>query len=895
MRFGKRTLAGVAAGALALGALTIASAPAASAKPSIKLKATATATVAAVRPTGVSPSTIALPRAVMAWSSKAAGMVNTLGNAATRIDVTTAPTATAKLAFSNPAVTNNTNNASDDSSIALDDAPVALSIRPFGTVADDSIFQFNVDTAGLYAGQIYNGADTITFSFSTAGAPASMTLAPATQTVLVGAQADLAVNLLDAQGKPTQPQTVDSVNLTRSPTDDTITAIDTLTPAITSISSQTLRTGTGPFSLSTSATAAGTTVVTASPAGTLASSGVTAQTANVVKSGSVSANRVSNLTVTTPANAFTAGTVLAGTRAAQVPNPATSVTLTVDDTPTAAAGNSLRFAVYANSAGAIVNGQAVGTSLAGARFVDVTTDANKKATLTFSLAGTALLANNSITVAQVTVLDAAVANSQIVVTQTAATVQPANVVPTPTTALARVGASTNIVVQVDDSFGTDQVGWIVRAYRTNTSGANLLSTATTGANGQATVTVSPLSTTVANNSETYVFTATAPVGGSPVEAALSTTVNYTASGNITAMSVVPSGTATTAFNNTTSTITTAPVILVPDGTAGVPYGTSAGAVTLATDVDATAPNGNLATFTVTTTPANNVVATVSAASGLYLSATAPGATTAWSSGAQTVTVGGAGSTPVFVWATKTGTHDIVFTSGGITLTGKVKVANRAQDAYNIAVTPDKANVAKGGFTTLTAKVTDFWGNPVATTAGAITGTAAGEVLLAGNTNTATFGTNAAGEASITVIAANAAGAGTVTLTPTTAGAPPAWAAGYTKPASFTTAPTLTAVSLITVGEAPVTTSITITGSRTTVSGKPGITVDGITVGIEDGKTVTPFIRFPGETTFTAGSARPAITNDEVTWQRKTGKRVTVYLELSDDATIKSNRVTIQAN
>ena len=236
----------------------------------------------------------------------------------------------------------------------------------------------------------------------------------------------------------------------------------------------------------------------------------------------------------------------------------------------------------------------------------------------------------------------------------------------------------------------------------------------------------------------------------------------------------------------------------------------------------------------------------------------------------------------------------MFTSGGVTLTGKVKVANRAQDAYNITVTPDKANVAKGGFTTLTAKVTDFWGNPVATTAGAITGTATGEVLLGGNTNTATFGTNAAGEASITVIAANAAGAGTVTLTPTTAGAPPAWVASYTKPASFTTAPTLTAISLITVGEAPVTKSITITGSRTTVSGKPGIKIDGITVGIEDGKTVIPYFRFPGETSYTQGSARPVVNADEFTWQRKTGKKFYAYVT-SDDGAVKSNNVIIPAN
>lgn len=86
----------------------------------------------------------------------------------------------------------------------------------------------------------------------------------------------------------------------------------------------------------------------------------------------------------------------------------------------------------------------------------------------------------------------------------------------------------------------------------------------------------------------------------------------------------------------------------------------------------------------------------------------------------------------------------------------------------------------------------------------------------------------------------------------------------------------------------------VTGSGPTLSPKFGIMIDGVVVGIEDGKTVVPYIRFPGETTFTAGSARPAITDGEFTWQRKTGKRVTVYVT-SDDGAVTSNRVTIQAS
>lgn len=94
----------------------------------------------------------------------------------------------------------------------------------------------------------------------------------------------------------------------------------------------------------------------------------------------------------------------------------------------------------------------------------------------------------------------------------------------------------------------------------------------------------------------------------------------------------------------------------------------------------------------------------------------------------------------------------------------------------------------------------------------------------------------------------------------------------------------------------VTKSITITGERKTVSGKPGIIVNGTTTGFKKGETVVPYIRFPGETSFTQGSARPEIGDDDgsFSWQRKTGKRVSVYFA-TEDGRLTSNRVTIQAN
>ena len=90
-------------------------------------------------------------------------------------------------------------------------------------------------------------------------------------------------------------------------------------------------------------------------------------------------------------------------------------------------------------------------------------------------------------------------------------------------------------------------------------------------------------------------------------------------------------------------------------------------------------------------------------------------------------------------------------------------------------------------------------------------------------------------------------------------------------------------------------SITITGERTTVSGKPGIIVNGTTTGFKKGDTVVPYIRFPGETTFTQGSARPEMGADgSFSWSRKTGKRVSVYFA-TEGGSVTSNRVTIAVN
>jgi hypothetical protein len=81
--------------------------------------------------------------------------------------------------------------------------------------------------------------------------------------------------------------------------------------------------------------------------------------------------------------------------------------------------------------------------------------------------------------------------------------------------------------------------------------------------------------------------------------------------------------------------------------------------------------------------------------------------------------------------------------------------------------------------------------------------------------------------------------------------------------------------------------ITITGSR---DGQR-ITVTGTAMHL-DGKTVRPWIRFPGETTFRQGSAViPVAADGSFTWSRKSGKKTYVYVA---HESVRSNTVAIPA-
>lgn len=116
--------------------------------------------------------------------------------------------------------------------------------------------------------------------------------------------------------------------------------------------------------------------------------------------------------------------------------------------------------------------------------------------------------------------------------------------------------------------------------------------------------------------------------------------------------------------------------------------------------------------------------------------------------------------------------------------------------------------------------------------------------------------------------------------------------GAALPAAITSGTSVTLFAQWSVPPAKKT--IVVLGDRGEVFGKSGIIINGQSTGFAAGEKVVPYLRFPGQTEYSAGSARPVIGADgSFSWQRKTGKKSYVYFT-SEDGTVTSNRVIIPA-
>lgn len=90
-------------------------------------------------------------------------------------------------------------------------------------------------------------------------------------------------------------------------------------------------------------------------------------------------------------------------------------------------------------------------------------------------------------------------------------------------------------------------------------------------------------------------------------------------------------------------------------------------------------------------------------------------------------------------------------------------------------------------------------------------------------------------------------------------------------------------------------ALIITGTRTTGRAKPGIRVTGTSTGLDRGAVLRPWMRFPGQASFTEGAARILVDDrGNFGWDRTTGKRIHVYLQ-TEDGRSRSNRIVIPVN
>jgi hypothetical protein len=217
-----------------------------------------------------------------------------------------------------------------------------------------------------------------------------------------------------------------------------------------------------------------------------------------------------------------------------------------------------------------------------------------------------------------------------------------------------------------------------------------------------------------------------------------------------------------------------------------------------TELVAGAPVGSTLVYTVTaksSTGANTAVAGLVTLTG--------GADDKFLNGVNTCVLStSTGQCTVTVYRQKTGYANITATGGGASGTATpVKWINAASDARNIAISASPASTVSAGTSTISATVTDRWGNPVSGV-----GVTFAE-LGAGRISATTGTTNSAGIAAVDFTSnAGETGTNTVSATLTSPTAYSANAAGYVGS---------NAIAGVTAGNATVSTTVTITKDTAT--------------------------------------------------------------------------------
>lgn len=450
-------------------------------------------------------------------------------------------------------------------------------------------------------------------------------------------------------------------------------------------------------------------------------------------------------------------------------------------------------------------------------------------------------------------------------------VEPSGLADIPTS-LGKLGSAATMAGTYTDQFGDPMSGsWQAKLV---TEGADCTATAI-------------VSTTVAADGS---FTLAVPAAQSPAAAGLKSwtvcfasgfesddatgSVYYTASGEVSSVTVSGNdGTGQEADLAVISTPATPSVALTSNNTA-----TSADLDDIDQDTINNSDTKGIIVLTVSASPvvqSTGPAITVTAPAGIYLTKSTA-ASISVGSASQSVTVANGGTVKLF--ATKPGLHKVTATVGTVSTDWNFYVGTKSANGRVISITEVPASMKPNTFSTVKGKVVDIFGNPVPENA--VTAAAAGDLTP----SSTALETDEDGIFEVLVTAGDAEGTARITFTDdsTTTGT----YAGYPDKVS-------TVYKDITISSGTASKTIVIEGERGTVLGKPGIEVEGETTGFATGDTVKPWVRFPGGE-YTLGSARPAIdAAGGFSWSRKTGKKSYVYFTSDDGGTV-SNRVIIPA-
>jgi hypothetical protein len=791
----KRKIALVAVSVLGASGLAVVAAPSAQA-------ATYSTTIAfsGVRVTksdGTNRDNVPYAKATVTIPTSATGFTAAAGAGYQTFTLTSAPSVGALISWSNVELASNasvdfTTNGANTDFTSLNEgggtteviSTTAGNIATAGTI----VFYVAANTAGTYAGTyVVQDAEgdtlTATWSFTTTGIPASITATAAVADIVSAGSTTVKIDVKDANGNLTQIANFDNVKLTVTTNG---------TAADSTLTDLNFADGTHTYTFTGGGTPGSTNTVKATPQGTIA--GLAAATATITENSTViNANAITaGITTSAPADALDAGAPVTNVSGVTVRPGTSTITFGI----TAPAGHLGKiFRIKGTASAGTVTGTLAGAAATEA-YVDITTDATTgKGSGTFTLGGAALLNGATLTLTQVNAALGAVAGVSKAYQQAAPVFGPNSTTASPSGSLvAKLGTSTEVVVTVADQYDIGLgAGYLVYVYRGATvGGGTYLSSATTGADGTAKISLTNASTAVAGTAESYSLNIVSPLGAAEAENAI-VVITYSADGAITSLSlddgagITGTGIAAARTTLSTSAETVLPIINTPitAGAAGVSDITTDRIYTVATAAKTgtntgAADRANAIELVADSNPGNSVVYTGTA--GIKFLTTSPAATAAaWDGGKDTVTV--ADNTPIWAFSTKAGLNTVTATSGGLKVTRSFWVEVDAAEFYNIAVSPATVDLDPGAYSVVTVTVTDAFGNPVDTTGNTLAVAATGAVLLGGFASSSTVDTGSDGTAKVTIIANNTGGTGTVTITNSlTTGA---WATSYVTPTNAT--------------------------------------------------------------------------------------------------------------